>query len=810
MTDNCLSCFFSVGVSGSLTCNRDAPSSLATSTPPYTAAWLSVLDTDWCGQFSADDPGVYKPGIPQPPGAQCSTCFYAVGSPGNFLCRWNAPGSYANFPGSAIGEGPGEFHGGWLPVLDTAWCGQYSAIDPSIYQPNVNLFVPQVTSPNPYDNWDIDSNTDLSSIPDVTAQVQVAVNACQNNIGGGIVQLPPGIVRLAGLNITGGGVWLKGYGAATEIDPGAAPATRPKFGTYILHTDTFFPAINVNSSASNVKLSDFGLIEPQPPEEFAFTPIVFPPCIQFDGPNAIDAIVENVIAWRVYQAIRLGSGPGQGVGTASLKDINYATFAPASVGGGIRLFGLGSGSTVNDDVTLSNVRYDPDQLLANLTQQQQWILNNAAALMIDCGIWQARINGCTFRSANVGLGIEQTQSLPSSVFPGIIARECHFNKCSTAILENGAGSLVRIADCSVLGLGASISSYALQSQGLSPLVNVHSIFASNFSDSAINVVATGSGRFNFGSECLINSWNLDGNGNPGVYGSVGNTIYFSTGIQFQNGNGAAVSGGSAAFTGYQYLNLSFSEFGTGTFQVHDTTLQQVSIGNTFFTACDVSYSTALVYLNTQNSHITSLNINGCSSLNTLDCNPSALTGIFNVSGNSVLVNLNFQGNVLSGCNLSSCTSLQFINFQANGSGFTSANITGCISLNNVNFANNGLNQSQVDGILVQLDSNGFGSGAVDVASNTQPSLTGLAAVNDLRNKNWSVVFDPTTMTGSIGGTTLNVTGVSAGYVAPGLILSGAGITPGTTITAFEGGSGGNGTYTVSISQIAGSTTITGA
>jgi hypothetical protein len=68
-----------------------------------------------------------------------------------------------------------------------------------------------------------------------------------------------------------------------------------------------------------------------------------------------------------------------------------------------------------------------------------------------------------------------------------------------------------------------------------------------------------------------------------------------------------------------------------------------------------------------------------------------------------------------------------------------------------------------------------------------------------------------TITGSISGTTLTVTDVSDGAIALGMTLSGSGIAPGTKITRFGSGAGGNinsdGTYTVNISQTAASTTI---
>jgi hypothetical protein len=66
---------------------------------------------------------------------------------------------------------------------------------------------------------------------------------------------------------------------------------------------------------------------------------------------------------------------------------------------------------------------------------------------------------------------------------------------------------------------------------------------------------------------------------------------------------------------------------------------------------------------------------------------------------------------------------------------------------------------------------------------------------------------PAVFTGSISGTTLTVTAVSAGYVGAGATLTGSGVTSGTTISSVISASGGVGTYTVSASQTVSSTTM---
>lgn len=65
-----------------------------------------------------------------------------------------------------------------------------------------------------------------------------------------------------------------------------------------------------------------------------------------------------------------------------------------------------------------------------------------------------------------------------------------------------------------------------------------------------------------------------------------------------------------------------------------------------------------------------------------------------------------------------------------------------------------------------------------------------------------------TFTGSISGTTLTVSAISAGNISLGQYLSGSGVTSGTQIVEFLTGSGQTGTYRASASQTVGSVTMT--
>lgn len=82
------------------------------------------------------------------------------------------------------------------------------------------------------------------------------------------------------------------------------------------------------------------------------------------------------------------------------------------------------------------------------------------------------------------------------------------------------------------------------------------------------------------------------------------------------------------------------------------------------------------------------------------------------------------------------------------------------------------------------------------------SLGSWAALAGLTMGSQSIAPAATISAASISGTTLTVTGVSPSSLAIGQVLTDTtgNIAPGTTITAFVGGSGGTGTYTVSINQ----------
>lgn len=103
-------------------------------------------------------------------------------------------------------------------------------------------------------------------------------------------------------------------------------------------------------------------------------------------------------------------------------------------------------------------------------------------------------------------------------------------------------------------------------------------------------------------------------------------------------------------------------------------------------------------------------------------------------------------------------------------------------------------------LIVTIDGTEVTTASLDLSSAV--SFSSAAALIETAIGHYDAVF-----TGTIAGTTLTVSAVASGALAVGQVISGAGVTAGTKITALGTGTGGTGTYTVDTSQTASSTTI---
>jgi hypothetical protein len=110
----------------------------------------------------------------------------------------------------------------------------------------------------------------------------------------------------------------------------------------------------------------------------------------------------------------------------------------------------------------------------------------------------------------------------------------------------------------------------------------------------------------------------------------------------------------------------------------------------------------------------------------------------------------------------------------------------------------------IDGLTGTASIGATGTGSI---GSTATGFIGAAVTGVIGSTNTSTIGFK--CTASIATTTLTVTAVTDGVISIGDIISGTGVTSGTTITALGTGTGGVGTYTVSASQTVASTDITG-
>ena len=104
------------------------------------------------------------------------------------------------------------------------------------------------------------------------------------------------------------------------------------------------------------------------------------------------------------------------------------------------------------------------------------------------------------------------------------------------------------------------------------------------------------------------------------------------------------------------------------------------------------------------------------------------------------------------------------------------------------------------------------AGATSISYNISSATTYCGSTYTTSGTASITLIKPTAVvTGSISGTTLNVSAVTRGVIIVGQVISGTGITAGTTITSYQDtNSGGIGNYTVSTTQTVSSTTINAA
>jgi Leucine-rich repeat (LRR) protein len=199
-----------------------------------------------------------------------------------------------------------------------------------------------------------------------------------------------------------------------------------------------------------------------------------------------------------------------------------------------------------------------------------------------------------------------------------------------------------------------------------------------------------------------------------------------------------------------------------------TSLERVSFTYQWGIGLDINFSGCSALTTINAFYVNQLNIDGTDSLQTL----SLLYGLFSdldVSGKTSLVSLSLSyNNNLQALNASDCTNLSTINFPTNltllgdlkldNTAITNLNfgytfigvsidfsIAGCTNLTSVNCYYSYMPEHIIDGILIDLDTNGASNGYVNLKtapwSPTPPSAAGVVAVQNLTAKGWNVIVD---------------------------------------------------------------------
>lgn len=134
---------------------------------------------------------------------------------------------------------------------------------------------------------------------------------------GGIIQLPPGIIRLdSGVDFVKGSVIVRGTGwedySGSHGQFTTLSTQRGTQGTYVYQTSGSFSPFRVANTANHVEFRDIAFIQSQPADAGGWAPTTYQACIHFTntGTNGGTGHVENCLFWGVYAGVRIGNATG--------------------------------------------------------------------------------------------------------------------------------------------------------------------------------------------------------------------------------------------------------------------------------------------------------------------------------------------------------------------------------------------------------------------------------------------------------------------------------------------------------------------
>lgn len=183
-------------------------------------------------------------------------------------------------------------------------------------------------------------SVDPSGAVDATTEIQSTLDGLSAGRGG-IVHLPPGIVKLNGVNIANGGIRIKGCGwedfKAPQGSSTPLPPEQGTCGTYILTTNNTKNAFNILGTATHVRISDVAFTQVQPPDAPGWAPTAYPASIACLGSPASNTSTgaftgENLLFRGVFKGIQAGTFSGSTssyIGRLVLRDVYGTCFNTA-------------------------------------------------------------------------------------------------------------------------------------------------------------------------------------------------------------------------------------------------------------------------------------------------------------------------------------------------------------------------------------------------------------------------------------------------------------------------------------------------
>lgn len=434
-------------------------------------------------------------------------------------------------------------------VHETPWFGRTGTVSNPAQLPVGSITPAGLISPNDYDSWDFNTTTDLSAVPDVTANIQAAINTIQATGYGGVVQLPPGILRCNGITISGGGVVLRGASWEEYAGVGGAssPAVRGKRGTYLLRNGITnnTPCITVANSANNVTIEEIAFLEIQPPESPTFQPVGGNPSIIIQGPNSGSVMCRRLLFWGTAGTGILIGSAGNAAGRVTCRDISYAGFGAAAIS---TIF---CNSLIVDGLIVSS------DLLAGSPNQQAYMKGHTRGLALTATsqlslahlvMKNILLDGILFSSSSDGAC--KNSKIVDAVFLGVTA----------AIHDAATNSRLSLSGISYDGTGVNSGSAAFTGaivcEGAGATIDIDDLVAQNCWGSGVYIGNLAQGTdLRISPTCWVDNWNLAGAGSAALTctfnGTSNNALRYSSGnTRFTNSNGGANTGGGGSITAY--------------------------------------------------------------------------------------------------------------------------------------------------------------------------------------------------------------------------------------------------------------------